>query len=40
MPESTLKMKHVVTCYHCLQETCALDMIQHPKEDGATNLAD
>ena len=40
MPESMLKKKHVAICYHCVQEACALGMIQIAKEDGATNLAD
>ena len=40
MPESTLKKTHVAICYHCVQEACALGMIQIAKEGGATNLAD
>ena len=40
MPESTLKKKLVAVCYCCVQEACALGMIQITKEDGATYLAD
>ena len=40
MPESTSNKKHVAIYYHCVQEACALGMIQIAKEDGATNLAD
>ena len=38
--ESTLKNKHIAICYHCIQEACALGMIQIVKGDGATNLTD
>jgi hypothetical protein len=40
MPESTLKKKLVAVSYCCVQEACALGMIQITKEDGATYLAD
>ena len=31
MPVSTLKKKHFIICYHCVQEACALDMNQIEK---------
>jgi hypothetical protein len=39
LSESTLKKKHVTICYYCVQEACALGMIQVAKEDGARNVA-
>ena len=33
MPESTLKKKLVAVCYCCVQEACALGMIQITKVD-------
>jgi hypothetical protein len=39
-PESPLKKKHVVICYHRCREALAAGFIQLAKEDTKTNLAD
>jgi hypothetical protein len=39
-PESPLKKKHVVICYHRCHEALAAGFIQLAKEDTKTHLAD